>query len=122
MRPGRTLLALLLLPGAGMIMGAGEAPHATEPVRLEVEHAEGKAIISVIGEARETVQVRFELAVEGGSKIRNASNATLAADAAPVTLSRAIIGDAQPWSARLTVRLGNGHSYVVTADGSVPAQ
>lgn len=89
-----------------------------EPVQLRVERAEGQILLIVMGEAQETTKLRYELSVDGVSKVRNASTATLTANAPPVVLSKVAINDNHPWSARLSVTLGDGHNYTLATDSS----
>lgn len=120
MHPARSLSsAALLCLGANMTFTSAHAGAAKEePVQLQVERSDGQVLLLVTGKAQEPTKLRFELTVEGDSTVRNASSATLAANAAPVILSKVVIGDNRPWSARLSVTMADGLSYAVTADNS----
>ena len=123
MHAARVLLPLLLYFGPGVM---GTPAHAEErkeePVQLRVERAEGQILLIVIGEARETTKLRYELSVDGASKVRNASTATLTANAPPVVLSKVAIDDYRPWSARLLVTLSDGQNYTLATDSSAAEQ
>lgn len=119
MHPARLLLsAALLCLGANMILSAHAETAKEDPVQLQVERSNGQVLLLVTGKAQKPTKLRFELTVKGDSTVRNASSATLAANAPPAILSKVAINDNRPWSARLSVTLADGQSYAVTADSS----